>query len=96
MIPLPPTAPAKQKRPIVILNYKVKPEEASPTGRPDELVKKSPKQLTGTMEKSWPKFLCYFCHFQNTAQSKVYVQSTNRRKFAQSGVDVMITIFCDF
>jgi hypothetical protein len=31
--------------------------------------------------------------FTKATQSK---QSPNRRKFAQSGVDVIITIFCDF
>jgi hypothetical protein len=35
----------------------------------------------------------YLCNFQETAQSK---QSPIGRKFAQSGTDVMITIFCDF
>jgi hypothetical protein len=35
----------------------------------------------------------YFCNFQKAAQSK---QPAERRKFAPSGVDVMITNFCDF
>jgi hypothetical protein len=37
----------------------------------------------------------YLCNFElkTTTQSK---QSPNGQKFVQSGVDVMITIFCDF
>jgi hypothetical protein len=42
------------------------------------------------VEKS-PKI--FFWNFQTTAYVK---GAANRRKFAQSGVDVMITIFCDF
>jgi hypothetical protein len=40
-----------------------------------------------------PKNVAYFCNDKKTAQIK---QSPNRRKFAQSGLDVMITISCDF
>jgi hypothetical protein len=39
------------------------------------------------------KNLGSFCNFQKTAHGK---QSPNGQKFAQSGADVMITIFCDF
>jgi hypothetical protein len=41
----------------------------------------------------WLKNVGDFCNFEETTQSK---QSPNGRKFAQPGVDVMITIFCDF
>jgi hypothetical protein len=49
--------------------------------------------ITGTVKTSSPKFCSTSSTFQNTDQSK---KSPNSRKFVQSGVDVMITIFFDF
>jgi hypothetical protein len=43
--------------------------------------------------KSCPKLWAACVIFKKTSQRK---QLPNRRKFAQSGVDVVITIFCDF
>jgi hypothetical protein len=51
------------------------------------------KYAAGTVKTSCTKILRHFCNFQNTVQS---TQSPNVRKLAQSGIDVMITIFCDF
>jgi hypothetical protein len=40
-----------------------------------------------------PKKLVYFLFLKSAVSKET---SPNRRKLAQSGVDVMITIFCDF